>query len=180
MIPPNQKSAISFAQEFFWEFVQNIVLITGFFVALAVWQQQARGVALGIIVIGGVLGAWNIRWIEAKFKDHSESLRVTAANSLMMPVLMLVFVAYLAVDWSHWGTDVLIGAFGGFALSVVQRLAIRAKLDVARSLAFAIAFPVTLLSIRGMLLVFPLLLTILMSTAIVTFLIVFIHQRSKK
>jgi len=180
MNAPNQKSSISFAQEFFWEFVQNIVLITGFFVALVVWQQQARGVALGIIVIGGVLGAWNIRWIEAKFKGHSESLRVTAANSLMMPVLMLVFVAYLAADWSHWGTDVLIGAVGGFVLSVVQRLAIKATLDVARSLAFVIAFPVTLLSIRGMLVSVSLLWTILISTTMVTFLIVFIHQRSKK
>ncbi len=175
-----QKSSISFLQEFFWEFVQNIVLITGFFGAFALWQQQARGLSLGIMLLSGVLGAWNIRWIEAHFKGHNESLRVTVINSVMMPLLMLVFVAYLSVHWSSWGTDILIGAMGGFMLSVAQRLAIKASLDVARSLAFAIAFPVTLLSIRGMLAIFPLFGTILMSTTIVTFLIVFIHQRSKK
>jgi len=175
-----QKSSVSFLIEFFWEFVQNIVLIAGFFVAFAMWQQEARGLSLGIIALSGVLGAWNIRWIEAKFKGHNESLQVTVVNSLMMPLLMFVFVVYLSANWTGWGSDVLIGAIGGFMLSVVQRLVIKAPLDVARSFAFAIAFPALLSSTRGMLAIFPLPCTILTSTTIATFLIVFIHQRSKR
>ncbi|HNT75154.1 MAG TPA: hypothetical protein PKH77_09060 [Anaerolineae bacterium] len=175
----NSPLPVSFWQEFFWEFVQNIVLLTGFFIALALWRQGRFGPAVGCMLIGGVLGAWNIRWIEAKFKGHAESLKVTWTNSVMMPLLMLVFVAYLAASWSSGLTDLIIGAAGGFALSAAQRLSIKASLDVWRSAAFAIAFPLTLVSIRA-LATLPLALTILASTFIVTLLIVAIHQGSKK
>lgn len=175
----NESSPVSFFQEFFWEFVQNIVLLTGFFIALAQWQKGRLGMALVWMLVGGVLGAWNIRWIEAKFKGHAESLKVTWTNSAMMPLLMAVFVAYLAAAWSSWLTDVLVGAVGGFALSAAQRLSIKASLDWWRSVAFAVAFPLTLLSIRA-LATLPLISTILASTFIVTLLIVAIHQGSKK
>lgn len=175
----SESSPIGFWQEFFWEFVQNIVLLTGFFIALALWRRGLVGWAGVCMFVGGALGAWNIRWIEAKFKGHTESLKVTWTNSAMMPLLMLVFVAYLAAAWSNWLTDVLIGALGGFALSVAQRLSIKAPLDIARSVAFAVAFPLTLLSIRT-LATLPLLFTILVSTFVVTLLIVAIHQGYKK
>ncbi len=170
---------VGFFQEFFWEFVQNIVLLTGFFLSLTIWRQGRIGLALVCMIVGGVLGAWNIRWIEWKFKGHAEPLKVTWTNSVVMPVLMLVFVAYLTATWSSWLTDVLIGALGGFALSAAQRLTLKAPLDLARSLAFAVAFPLTLLSIRA---VMPLhiVVTILLSTTIATLLIVAIHQASKR
>jgi hypothetical protein len=172
-------ASVGFLQEFFWEFVQNIVLLTGFFIALALWRQGQVGWAILCMLAGGVLGAWNIRWIEWKFKGHAESLKVTCTNSAMMPLLMLVFVAYLAAAWSGWLTDILVGALGGFALSAVQRLSIKAPLDWARSLAFAVAFPLTLVSIRA-LATLPIISTILASTFIVTLLIVAIHQGAKK
>lgn len=170
---------VGFFQEFFWEFVQNIVLLTGFFLSLAIWQQGRMGLALICMAAGGVLGAWNIRWIERKFKGHAEPLKVTWTNSAVMPILMLVFVAYLTAGWSNWLTDILIGALGGFALSAAQRLTLKAPLDLARSLAFASAFPLTLLAIRA-LMPLPIILTILLSTTIVTLLIVGIHQGSKR
>ncbi|MBN2004798.1 MAG: hypothetical protein JXA21_15680 [Anaerolineae bacterium] len=159
--------------------MQNIVLLTGFFLSLTIWQRGRIGLALVCMVVGGVLGAWNIRWIEWKFKGHAEPLKVTWTNAIVMPVLMLVFVAYLTAGWSNWLTDVLFGALGGFTLSATQRLTLKAPLDLARSLAFAVAFPLTLVAIRAVM-TLSVIVTILLSTTIATLLIVSIHQVSKR
>lgn len=171
---------MSFLKEFVWEFIQNLVLLTGFFIALHFWQRG--NVIIGVLcaVGGGILGAWNIRWIEHAHKGHAEPIRVTLTNSVVMPLLMVVFVAYLAAGWSSWQSDLALGLVAGVALSVAQRVAIQAPLDVARSLAFALAFPITLLCIRWLAANAPVSVSILVSTTVVTLPIVAIHQGSKR
>ncbi|MBN1875954.1 MAG: hypothetical protein JXA33_17150 [Anaerolineae bacterium] len=176
----NQKNTIGFTQEVFWEFTQNIVLLTGFFVALHFWQKSQYVIAIVYILISGMGGAWNIRFIENRFKGHHESTTVTLTNSVMLPSLMFIFVAYLSASWSNWKTDCWIGMIGGLCLSVAQRLTIKAHLDSTRSIAFAIAFPLTLLSIRGLMLTSTVIINIFVSTILITLLIVIIHRSSKK
>ena len=171
---------MSFFTEFIWEFIQNLVLLTGFFLSLSFWQKGNILLGLLCAIGGGILGAWNIRWIELKHKGHDEPLRVTLTNSVVMPLLMLGIVMYSAASWSNWLTDVLLGIVTGIALSVSQRIAIHAPLDVARSVAFALAFPITLLSIRWLVASMSIIISILVSTTIVTWLIVALHQRSKQ
>jgi predicted Co/Zn/Cd cation transporter (cation efflux family) len=74
----------------------------------------------------------------------------------------------------------VLGVAAGIVLSVAQRVAIQAPLDVARSLAFALAFPITLLCIRWLAENAPVVVSILVSTTVVTLPIVAIHQSSKK
>lgn len=171
---------MSFANEMFWEFAQNIVLLTGFFLGLRLWQQHLYTLALGCVIISGVIGAWNIRVIERQFKGHAEPLKVTLINSVAMPTLMVIFVTYLSAKWSNWRADIPVGIVAGIVLATVQRLPFKSPLDFARSMAFAVAFPVTLLGMRWLMTTLPTVVNILISTTIVTFIIVFIHQGSKK
>ncbi len=171
---------MSFFKEFVWEFIQNLVLLTGFFISLHVWQQGNVIIGMLCAIGGGILGAWNIRWIERAHKGHDEPIRVTLTNSIVMPLLIVVFVAYLAAGWSSWQSDLALGIVAGITLSVAQRAAIKAPLDIARSLAFALAFPITLLCIRWLAANAPVISSILVSTTVVTLPIVAIHQGSKK
>ena len=162
-----------------WEFIQNLVLLTGFFVSLHFWQQGKRHYWL-CAVGGGILGAWNIRWIERAHKGHDEPIRVTLTNSIVMPLLIVIFRHLFGGGWSSWQSDLALGIVAGIALSVAQRAAIKAPLDVARSLAFALAFPITLLCIRWLAANAPVIISILVSTTVVTLPIVaFIKARRK-
>lgn len=171
---------INFASETFWEFVQNIVLLSGFFLGWQLWRQHLHILAVGCAIASGIIGAWNIRVIERKFKGHDEPLKVTLTNSIAMPALMLIFIAYLSSKWSNWKTDLAVGMSAGISLATIQRLTIKAPLDLVRSAAFAIAFPVTLVGMRWLMTTLPVIVNILISTAVVTFLIVLIHRGSKK
>jgi hypothetical protein len=166
-----QETRLSFAQEVLWEFVQNLPLVTGFIVALQLWQQGQQVAASACMGIGGVTGAVNIRAIERKFKGNAEPLRVTIANVLIMPLLMFAFALYLAAGWSNWRTDLLAGALAGVGLGAAQGLVIKGPIDVVRCVAFACAFPLTIVSTRVLVSAAPALASILISTTIVTLMI---------
>lgn len=167
-------SSGGFRREVFWEFIQNLPLVTGFIAALQLWLQSRQVAAIACMAVSGVAGALNIRVIELRFKGHFEPIRVTIANIVIMPVLMFVFATYLSAGWSSWRTDLLAGMLAGVVLGTIQRLAIKAPIDIVRCIAFACAFPVTLISIRVLVAALPVLLSILISTTLVTLVIVLV------
>jgi hypothetical protein len=166
-----QETRLSFTQEVFWEFAQNLPIVTSFFAALQLWQQGQQVAAIACSGIGGVAGALNIRAVERRFKGNAEPLRVTIANVLIMPLLMLAFVLYLSAGWSNWRTDLLAGTLAGVGLGAAQGLAIQGPIDVVRCAAFACAFPLTIVSTRVLVSAAPAPISVLASTTIVTLMI---------
>lgn len=157
----------------FWEFVQNLPLVTGFVMALSLWQRGQGGAAIACTATGSVTGSLVIRVTESKIvAGHREPLRVTVANVVTMAGLMLALVVYLSAAWSSWKTDLWAGACVGIVLGAVQDLAAREPIGVRHCVALASSFSPALIGTRVLVDNLPLLGNILILTAVVTLIIV--------
>ncbi len=108
------------ARTFFWEFLQNLPLATGFIGGMRLWERN-KWAALGCAIAGGATSAWLIALTEPKIvAGHRESTRMALGNMLAFAVLMIALVAYLHAGWSDWKTDLLAGGCAGLALDRVQ------------------------------------------------------------
>jgi hypothetical protein len=159
----------------FWEFVQNIPFVTGFILAISLWQQgewSGWGAAIACIAVGSIVGSLLIRATESKIvAGHREPLRVVVANIAAMTVLMTAAVAYLSASWSSWGTDVLVGAVAGVALGIVQDLAAGNRIGVRHCVALGCAAPLALIGVRVLVATLPALANILIVTTVLTLII---------
>ncbi len=158
-----------------WEFIQNLPLVAGLILALQLWQQEQRLLALICILTGSVSGSLIIRFTEAKIVTKPrEPLSVTFMNVIVMSLLMLVVIFYLAAQWSNWLTDLIVGGLMGVVLAVSQNLAAKKRIGIGHMMAFVIAFPLALISIRMLVNILPAIVAILLITFIITVVISFI------
>jgi hypothetical protein len=138
-----------FLSTFFWEFMQNLPLVAGFILALKLWGQGKWPAAVACILAGSVAGSLIIRATESKIvAGHREPVRVVVANVMAMAMLMSVAVAYLAADWSSWGTDLLVGAVAGVAVGAIQDLVIGEPVGIRHCVALGCSAPIALVSAR--------------------------------
>jgi hypothetical protein len=166
------RGPVKFLKAIFWEFVQNLPLIAGFIVALALWQQSKWGAAVACMVAGSVIGSLVIRLTESKIvESHREPLRVTIANIAVMAVLTFVLVAYLSVHWSSWKTDLLFGAVAGLGVAVAQDLAAGEPIGIRHCVALGFSGLVVLIGIRVLAATLPILASILIVTTVATLII---------
>lgn len=162
-----------FLNALFWEFVQNLPLVAGFFVALQLWRQGWVVGAGASMLVGSTLGALTIWATESKvIKGHREPVRVVVTNALAITLLMFVSVAYLSAGWGNWGTDLAVGILAGVGLGAAQSLAAGEPIAIRHCLAFAASLPPALIGIRMLMAAsLPLLLDILLITAVATVII---------
>jgi hypothetical protein len=169
---------MKFLQIVFWEFVQNLPLVSGFVLGVWSWQRGLVAWAIAGIAVSSIFGALVIRLTESKIIDgHQEPWHIVIANVGIFVTGMLVLSVYLAIPWGDWKSDVLIGVVSGAVIGIAQELAAgkQKRMDLRHSAAFAASFPVALIGIRMlMLLNLPAVVTVLVITAIISVLIGFI------
>jgi len=164
-----------FLKASWWEFVQNLPLISGFVISLHLWRQDWWGPAIACMVAGSVAGALLIAVTESRIVEgHREPRRVIVINIITMSVSTLVLVAYLATGWSSWKTDVLVGPWLGIGVAVAQDMAAGQRIGVRHCLALACAAPLVLVGIRLLVVALPVWASISIITLVVTLLIVLI------
>lgn len=153
----------------FWEFVQNLPLVSGFLWGLALWREGKWQLTLVVTVAGSVLGSLAIWATESKIiKGHRESWPVVGMNVLAITGLTIVLIAYLAASWSRWWTDLLAGAAGGIVLAVAQDVAAGNRIGLGHALAFALSFAAGLVGVRLLSGALPLLVSVLIVGLLVT------------
>ncbi|MBU0491563.1 MAG: hypothetical protein KKA73_13880 [Chloroflexi bacterium] len=167
-------------QVVFWEFIQNVLPVTGFILAISLWQRGEWGGAILCATGGSVGGALLIWATEARIvAGHREPARVVAANIAIMTMLTSALAAYLAADWSSWATDLLVGALAGVTLGVAQDVADKSPLRIRHILALGCAAPVGLVGVRVLVALLPAPATILIVTMTTTLIIVWIDYGSE-
>jgi hypothetical protein len=143
---------MNFLKILFWEFLQNLPILTGFTFAFKFWQQDRLWIAIACIVAGGTAGAVLIALTEArKQAGYQEPRAVLLANIVSITMIIFLTVVYLAAHWSNWLTDLAIGALGGAGLGIVQSLAARKRINGVHCVALGIASPLVLICIRWLL-----------------------------
>jgi hypothetical protein len=143
---------MNFLKIIFWEYLQNLPVLAGFAWAFDLWQHGRPWIALACVAAGGLAGAVLIALTEArKQAGYKEPRAVILANIVSITAIMFVMLIYLNVRWSSWLTDLIIGAFGGIGLGMVQSLAAKKKINVLHCIALGIASPLVLICIRWLL-----------------------------
>jgi len=133
----------------FWELLQNLPLVAGFVASFQLWQQGKLVIAIACMIVSSITAALVIRVTEPKiFAGKRESVRAVMANVVIFPVLMFVFVAYLAASWSSYWTDMAGGLLAAIALVAVQDPAPKKRFNVVRSLALGLSCSISLILIR--------------------------------
>jgi hypothetical protein len=163
---------IKFLRTIFWEFIQNLPLITGGLVALNLWQQSRWGAAIVWVVAGSIIGAFTIRLTESKIVESGrEPWRVTITNIVVMSALAFILIVYLLAQWSSWQTDLLFGVLAGAGLAIVQDLAAGERIGLRHEIALGLSMSITLIGVRVLVTALPILVNILIITMIMTLMI---------
>ncbi len=164
----------------FWEFVQNLPLVTGFVLALRLWQQGLEAAAIVCAVAGSLTGAWLISVTESKIvQGHREPWRVVIANTATMSILIVLLVLYLSARWSNWQTDLVGGLLAGAGLGVIQAWAAGERIGVRHCIALACATPPALILLRTLTTSQPPVVNVLGITLIATLIVVLIDYSSR-
>ncbi len=118
---------MKFLNALFWEFVQNVPVIVLFVAGVWLWARQRRRAAMAVMVVGGTIGAFIIRFTEPLINGYHEPWGTTAINIVGFALLQILFASYLGTEarWSNWRTDVLLGVLGGAALALAQGVTAR-------------------------------------------------------
>ena len=160
---------MKFWRVIFWEFVQNLPLLTGFIMGLQFWRQDKRPAAIVCVAVGCVVAALTIRATEAKIVEgHREPVRVIVVNIVAMTLAASLLVAYQSSDWSTWKADIFLGALAGMIVGGVQSRVIQEPVAMSHCVAFAGAVSLGLIVIRTLTATLPVLASILLATALVT------------
>jgi hypothetical protein len=131
---------------------------------LSLWNKSLW-LSVTCMVAGSVLSALSMVPTERRiFEGHRESARAVIANVGVFSVLMFGFGAYVRAGWSNWRTDAVGGLVAGAMLGAAQDLAAGEPVGFARVLALGLSCVVSLLVIRWVLQVWPLLVGILAVT----------------
>lgn len=174
---------MQFRTMFFWEFIQNLPLVSGLMLAVEFWRESFVPAAITAMTAGSLLGAVLIRLTERNILGRNdtgglqgsrEPITVTLTNLAMMLIFTFILTVYLTAEWSSLLTDLIAGIFIGFLLSAGQSLAAGRAINRRHSLAFAAAFPAALMIIRILSASLPISLGILLITIIVTLIITYI------
>lgn len=162
-----------FWRAFFWEFIQNLPLLTGFMMALRLWPQGKLGMAVVCLLTGSVVGSLAIHLTESRIVEgYREPWRATITNMVVITLLMLLYAVYLSALWSRWWTDLFIGLVGGSGLRITQDLVSRSSLNLGRCALFGLSCAITLIGLRVFSANFPMGLGILAATTVATVAIV--------
>lgn len=130
------------------------------------------------MVVSSVTASLVIRATEPKiFTGNREAVQAVIANVVIFPVLMLVFVAYLAAGWSSWWTDSAAGLSAAIVLAAAQDPATKKRFNIVRSLALGLSCSVSLILIR-LLIRTPALISIIIVTVWFT-LVMGIYKQSR-
>ncbi|MGD8622896.1 MAG: hypothetical protein PVJ34_00035 [Anaerolineae bacterium] len=156
-------------QILFWECVQNLPMVAGFFLGLALWQIGRPWLAAACALGGSALGALLIWATEGRIvAGHREPLRVLLTNVGVLATLMIVFLAYLSASWSRWQTDLAFGLLAGALLGVAQDLAAGSRVGWGHVTAFALALGLGLVLIRGLAAILPVWANVAIVTAVIS------------
>lgn len=150
--------------------------------AIAWWQKNLLLSAILAMGFGSLLGALLIRLTEEYIvqKDQAgliwnrEPIAVTLTNVVLMFVFMLMLTLYLTAVWSSPWTDLPVGGVIGLVLSASQSKAAKQPVSLRHSLAFAVAFPLALIALRLLANTFPIFISSLLITVLVTLAITYI------
>jgi hypothetical protein len=138
-----------FLKIFFWEFLQNIPIFTGFAWAFDSRMRGKPWIALACAVAGGICGAILIALTESKkVPGHKETLPVVLTNILAITAFIFALVVYLSTKGTNWFTDLLLGSLAGTSLGLLQSMAARKKIDARHCVALALASALAILGIR--------------------------------
>jgi hypothetical protein len=171
-----------FLKVVFWEYVQNAPIIAGFVWALDRWQNGRFLDACFFIVASSIIGAITIALTEAnKVKGHKEPFAVLLANTIGISSIMLATNFYLLASWSNRVTDILIGAFGGVGLGIIQSLTAKEKIGIRHCIALGLASSLVLVFIHWLATNnWPTWLNIVFLTSVATIIISIIDYWPKK
>lgn len=140
---------MNFLKIIFWEYLQNLPIMTGFVWGLKLWQGGRYGVAAGCVILGSVVGAILIALTEGKkVPGFREPRSVLVTNIIVIIIIMLLVMVYLTERWSSWLTDLGVGILSGAGLAVLQSLAAKGKIGLIHCIALGTATPLVLISIR--------------------------------
>jgi hypothetical protein len=132
------------------EWLQNAPLILGLFAGARLWHNNIWA-ALASLAAGGIVCALLIRFTEHWIiPGHVEPLRTVGTNALMFSILPILYVAYLAAQWSTWLSDLVIGFPAALLVAVGQDLANRDPIGWRHAFALGAAATLGLLALRLM------------------------------
>jgi len=141
-----------FIKVFFWEFLQNIPIFTGFAWAFDFLSRGKPWNTLAFAVAGGTCGSILIALTESrKAAGHKETLPVILANILAITTFILAMVVYFRTKGTTWQTDVILGSLGGASLAGMQSLAAKKKIEARHCLALGLASALAIIGIRSLL-----------------------------
>lgn len=145
----------AFWNALFWEFLQNLPVITGFVSAVWLWSRRERAKAIGCAVAGSIVGALVIRFTEVLASGGRESIAVTLVNVSTFGLFQIAFSAYFGAQkwWSNWKMDLALGGLCGALLAIAQGIASpQAPLVsiVLHSVSLALAGGLVLVGIRSL------------------------------
>lgn len=140
---------MGFLKVLFWEYLQNLPILAGFFWAVDSWQAGRFWIAILCMLAGGMASAVLIYLTESRKQlGYQEPKTVLLMNMAGMALLVFVIVLYFSARWSTWLTDLAIGVLCGLGLGISQSIAARKKINVVHALALGIASPLILILIR--------------------------------
>jgi hypothetical protein len=138
-----------FMKVFFWEFLQNIPIFTGFAWAFTSLARGKPWIALAFAVAGGIFGSIVIALTESrKAAGHKETLPVVLANILAITTFIFAIVVYLSTKSTNWRTDLFLGSLGGAGLAIMQGLAAKKKIEARHCIALGLASALAIVGIR--------------------------------
>ena len=160
----------------FWEFSQNLFMLCSFVAGVWSWKQQKRLISVACMALTGIGGPVFMHYTEPMITGATTSLsesalRASLINNIVVFFLVaVIFVLYMAAEWSRWTTDVVFSA--AVALIVVATQWVASQLPWQRILfhavALGVAFPLCTVSLRVIIDKSASLKTALCATALVT------------
>lgn len=152
-----------------FEFVQNAPVVAGFVAGVWLWERS-QPVAIVCLVAGSAATAIAIALTEGRktgSAQYREPVGVLALNMVVMSALAVLLAAYIRAAWSGWMWDVTLGALAGAGLAVGQDVAARARrVEWRHVVALALAVPVSLVGLRGLIQAQPVIAAVVVSIAV--------------
>jgi hypothetical protein len=159
----------------FWEFSQNLFMLCSFVAGVWSWKQQKRLIGVVCMALTGIGGPVFMHYTEPMITGTtslSESaLQASLINNIVVFSLVAVlFVLYMAAEWSRWTTDVVFSAAIALIMVATQWVASRISWQriLFHAIALGVAFPLCTVSLRVIVDKSTSLKTALFTTALVT------------
>lgn len=134
---------------FFWEFLQNFLLVCAFTFGNAAYIGGNPPAAVGITIAFVCAGVVTIRFTEPAIRPGPrESRRETLTNLVFFSIAVILFILYFSWNRGSLPADLLLGSFTGAAAAVFQARAARETVSIQHLFALVVSFAIALAVIR--------------------------------